>query len=68
MAEGRGRHDWDQTSLLWCVLANTARDPEKAPDPFLPSAVHPYRSEEEYQTEEQTIESFGAQFMRQGDG
>ena len=68
MAEGKGRHDWDQTSLLWCMLANANRDPKQCPKPFLPSDVHPYRSDEDYESPAMSIEEFGAQYMRNQDG
>jgi hypothetical protein len=48
MAVGRMRHDWDQTSLIWATLANTARDPKKQNKPFSPGMVHPLRSEADY--------------------
>lgn len=49
MAIGKMRHDWDQTSLIWCVLANSTRDPKKQRKPFSPALVHPLRDDKEYE-------------------
>ncbi len=48
MAKGRATLEWDQTALLWSQAANFNRDPEKQRQPFLPSDVHPYRTEADY--------------------
>ena len=40
--------EWDQTSLLWSMMANQNRDTKKQPKPFLPSVVHPLRNDDEY--------------------
>ena len=48
MADVKRKHDWDQTSMLWATIANTARDPKKQPAAFKPDMVHPYRSEKDY--------------------
>lgn len=42
MARSRLSAEWDQTSLLWATIANTARDPKRSPKPFLPQDVHPF--------------------------
>lgn len=55
MAVGRLRSEWDQTSLVWSIIANTARDPKKQSKPFSPALVHPFRSEKDY--EEQPIQA-----------
>jgi hypothetical protein len=49
MAIGKMRHDWDQTSLVWSVMANSMRDPKKQRKPFSPALVHPYRDAKEYE-------------------
>lgn len=49
MARGRAKLDWDQTSLLWCLLANVNRNTQEKKEPFLPSDVHPWRTADEYQ-------------------
>lgn len=51
MAVGKMRHEWDQTALLWSVIANTVRDPKKQKKPFSPGLVHPLRDEAEYEAE-----------------
>jgi hypothetical protein len=43
MAEGRCRHDWDQTSLVACLLFNAHRDPDKT-RAKTPQDFHPYPS------------------------
>ena len=43
LADGAERARWDHTALLWSVLANWMRDPEKRGEPFTPFDVHPYR-------------------------
>lgn len=48
MADAKGRHDWDMTSLMWATLANTCRDSQRKPSPYLPSDVHPYRDDNDY--------------------
>lgn len=53
MAEGRAKLEWDQTSLLWSIAANAARDAKKHPKPFLPSMVHPLRTEDDYKPKAQ---------------
>lgn len=55
MALGRMRHNWDQTSLIWSVIANTVRDAKKQKKPFSPGMVHPLREAEEY--EEQPVKA-----------
>lgn len=52
MAKGRATLEWDQTSLLWCQVANANRDPKETPKPYLPSVVHPYRKEEDYRPDD----------------
>ncbi len=52
MARARQRSEWDQTSILWSLLANVNRDEKKRPQPFSPADVHPYRTREDYETEE----------------
>lgn len=52
MAKAKQRSEWDQTSLLWCMLANANRDDKKHPQPFTPADVHPFRTREDYETEE----------------
>lgn len=52
MARGRAKLEWDQTSLLWALLANTNRDLKEQPEPFLPSQVHPYRTAADYESED----------------
>ncbi|MEM8739468.1 MAG: hypothetical protein AAGG38_13475 [Planctomycetota bacterium] len=44
MAEGRRRHDWDQTAELLALLANVHRDTKKRPRPYPSSWFHPLRS------------------------
>ena len=48
MARERMMLEWDQTSLLWSMMANQNRDTKKQPKPFLPSVVHPLRNDDEY--------------------
>lgn len=52
MARGRSKLEWDQTSLIWSLLANTNRDPKVRKEPFLPSDVHPWRTADEYRAKE----------------
>jgi hypothetical protein len=49
MAEGRLRHAWDQTALLWVALAEPNRDPKQRSKPFTIFDVHPYRTKSESQ-------------------
>lgn len=42
--------EWDQTSLIWSVIANTVRDAKKTPKPHCPSIVHPFRDAEAYKS------------------
>lgn len=42
MSDARQRHNWDQTCVIWAVIANTVRDPKKRPEPFQPKDVHPF--------------------------
>ena len=44
MAEGKRRHDWDQTSNLLALLANCHRDPKKT-RPFTWQNFHPMEAE-----------------------
>lgn len=53
MARARMTHDWDGTSDLWAIIANTVRDPKKRPEPYLPTDRHPYR----YKHPQQPIKS-----------
>lgn len=55
MAVGKMRHDWDQTALLWSMIANTVRDAKKQRKPYSPGLVHPFRNEKEY--EDQPVEA-----------
>lgn len=48
MATARTRLEWDQTALLWSLIANVNRDPAQQPKPFLPSDVHPLRTAADY--------------------
>lgn len=48
MAKSRMLHDWDQTSIVWSAIANTARNPKKKSKPFLPSDIHPLRTEDDF--------------------
>ncbi len=52
MARGRATLEWDQTALLWALQININRDTKKQPKPFLPSEVHPYRTEADYQPDQ----------------
>ena len=45
-------HDWDQSALIWAMIANTVRDPKQHRKPFSPGLVHPFRSEKDYDGEE----------------
>lgn len=45
MAKSRLSAEWDQTSVLWATIANTARDSKRTPKPFMPADVHPFRQE-----------------------
>ena len=59
MADARQKHNWDQTSLIWSTLANANRDHKKTRKPFLPSMVHPYREDSEYeQSDGHTLDDF----------
>lgn len=42
MAEGRGRAEWERTSLLAFLLAEANRDREQCSDPFTPDYFNPY--------------------------
>ena len=48
MAVARMRHEWDQTSILWSLIANIVRDPKKQRTPFCPSLIHPLRSADDF--------------------
>lgn len=52
MAEGRQKHHWDMTSLIWVTFANANRDAKEHPRPFCPSLVHPYRTADDYREEQ----------------
>jgi len=51
MMEARRTLEWDQSALIWSVLANQNRNPEEYPRPFLPSLVHPTRTEDDYRND-----------------
>ena len=40
----RERSHWARTSLLACILANSARDPKRQRHPFVPDDFNPYRT------------------------
>lgn len=42
MAEAKQKHDWQQTSLIAAVIANTARDDKKKHTPFQPADFDPF--------------------------
>ena len=42
MSHAKMRHDWDGTSTLWAIIANTVRDPKQKREPFLPTDIHPF--------------------------
>lgn len=42
--KGREKSQWARTSLVACILANTARDPAKQRRPFAPDDFNPYRT------------------------
>jgi len=42
MADGRGRHDWAQTSNILALIANANRDKKKHPRPFGPDDFDPH--------------------------
>ncbi len=56
MAKGRATLEWDQTSLLWSQQANLNRDPKDTPKPYLPSVVHPYRTDADYEAKDEPRE------------
>ena len=39
---------WDQTSLLWSLIANVNRNAEENPEPYHPADVHPLRDYDDY--------------------
>lgn len=41
MADGRLDHQWNQTSHLLAMLANTVRDPEEREEPYQPGDFNP---------------------------
>lgn len=41
MANGKRRHDWDQTAALCATLANCNRDPKRTPRPYSPDDFNP---------------------------
>ena len=42
MADGAVRQQWDHTAMLWAVMANWMRDPEKKHTPFTAADIHPF--------------------------
>jgi hypothetical protein len=42
MVQAKMKHDWDGTSTLWAIIANTVRDPKQKKEPFLPTDIHPF--------------------------
>lgn len=52
MANAVARLEWDQTALLWTMLAEPYRDDKEHPEPYHPADVHPLRTREEYESEE----------------
>ena len=51
MAEAKEILEWDQTSLMWALTANSMRDPKKQRKPFSPADVHPLRDAKAYEAE-----------------
>ena len=47
MADARRIHDWNQTSLMWSLIANVNRSPEAKGEPYHPREVHPYMEQPE---------------------
>ena len=42
MWEGRSEHQWDQTALLACLIANANRNPKKRRRPFAVEEFNPH--------------------------
>lgn len=43
MFRGKLRHEWDQVSTIWQVIAESNRDREKSRQPYTVYDVHPIR-------------------------
>ena len=55
MSQAKETQAWDRTALLWALLANVNRDPQKQATPFSPGDVHPYRTAEDYKPKQPQI-------------
>lgn len=45
MARGRAKLEWDQTALIWSLIANVNRDTTIRPEPFAVNDIHPFAQE-----------------------
>lgn len=43
MANGKRRHEWDQTASVMALTANCHRDHKLRPTPFHPNEFHPMK-------------------------
>jgi hypothetical protein len=41
-ARAKAQHDWNQTSSIMAVIANTNRDPKRRAKPYEPRDFNPY--------------------------
>ena len=56
MYDAKARHDWDQTSQLWTLLANINRNSKDLPEPFTFEDIHPFYREQETSESGEAVE------------